>query len=106
MLDIHIAKTFDQATKSARLTGIPLDEHAILFGDLDFLADFPLILRIEDYWNDAQYSGEEIQLLSEEIDTLIEKSSASSLKPGILEKLRDACKSATESRKSIFLVAD
>ena len=36
MIDIHIATSFDAAAKAGHLHGIPLEEQALLFGDLDF----------------------------------------------------------------------
>lgn len=106
MLDIHIATSLDDATRSERLHGIPLEEHALLFGDIEFLHGHPIIQGMEDYCSDTHISTGNVQRLANEIKSLKSKLANDSLKLRMLDKLGDACKRAGELQQSIFLFAD
>ena len=50
MLDIHIANSFETATRNDPAFGIELEIHAAFFSERSaFATDYPLLLRMSDY---------------------------------------------------------
>lgn len=107
MLDIHLADTFDSATRTERIVGISLEVHTAFFGERSLLAaDCPLLLRMSSYFSDCEYSNSEIQVLMAEIGKVRTRIDGNSPHDSWLGKIQEACKEAIKSGHSLFVLCD
>lgn len=107
MLDVHIAKSFDAATRNEPVVRINLDVHTAFFKNGTVLADdCPLLQRMSDYFSGCTFTGADVQLLLVEIDTVSNRIMATSPHQTWMRQLRDACETAMANGDSIFVLCD
>lgn len=107
MLDIHIAKSFDEAMHNERVVGLDFDVHAVFFNDrLGLVTDRPQLQRMTNYYSDCTFTGDDIQALLAEIDAVSKDLTATSPHQEWLKQFSDACHSAIASGDSLFVLCD
>ena len=107
MLDVHIADSLDSAAQSDPVLQIDLDMHAAFFREGTTLtADCSLLKRMNNYFADCTYAGDELTTLLDEIDSVSQRVPATSPCQPMLRQLRDACESAISTSNSIFVLCD
>ncbi len=105
--DIHIADSFDSASRSKPLVSISLNLHAALFKHLNVSAmDRPLLNRLVDYHSDCTFSTRELQHLIFEIDTLAKTCPLTPIQHHILRQLRETCELAVTQGHSVYVLCD
>ncbi len=67
---------------------------------------FPLLFRMEDYYADALYEGEELPRLTLELDQALLEFEGEEAALSSLHRLRDVCLQAVREGKSVLLYAD
>jgi hypothetical protein len=106
-LDVHLAtERFDPST-SRSVFQWEEPEHAAVFGDhrLD-LDRFPMLRRMADYYADAQFAGDEIVLLLDELAIVIPMHNRRSSPHTSLVGFQKVCEQAVAQGKKVFCVCD
>lgn len=67
---------------------------------------FPLLFRMEDYYNDTRYEGEDLPRLVLELNQAIPKFESKKAVLSSLHRFRDGCLQAVREGKSVLLLAD
>lgn len=106
MLDIHIADSFDSASRSEPVARIGFDVHASLFGHGPSSNDCPLIGRLAEFHSDCIFTPAELPRLVLEIDTIAATCNHASEEKHTLMQLRDACELAITRGQSIYALCD
>lgn len=107
MLDVHIAKSFDDAMQNEPIARIDFDVHLAFFNDqIGFVASCPQLQRMSDHYSDCSFAGQQILALLAEIDTVSSKITATSPHGEWLKKFRNACNSAIGNGDSLFVICD
>ena len=107
MLDVHIADSFDTATRNDPVVRIDLNVHAAFFNERITLAnDCPYLERMSDYFSDCTFAGADLQALLGEIDTVSKRIMATSPHQTWIKQLHDACQTAMANGDSIFVLCD
>jgi len=107
MLDVHIAKSFDDAMQNKPIVRIDVDVHLAFFNDrIGLVANCSQLQRMSDHYSDCTFAGQQIQALLAEIDTVSSKITATSPHQEWLKNLRNACHSAIANGDSLFAICD
>ena len=107
MLDIHIADSFDAATRNDPVARIDLNVHTAFFNERITLAnDCPHLQRLNDHFSDCSFAGDDLQALLREIDTVSKRIMATSPHQTWMKQLHDACQTAMANGDSIFMFCD
>ena len=105
-LDLHLAKSEKEAELNFPIASFNQTLHATIFHRKALPKGmFPLFRRMESYYDNAKYSGNEIELLLKELRQIKFYFQASmTLKQ--LDKIIDLCKRAIEQNLSIWVYCD
>lgn len=107
MLDVHIADSFDAATRNEPIIRIDLDVYTAFFSDrIDLTETCPTLQRMNDYFSDCTFAGHDLQNLVMEIDTIAQKLAPDSPHRAMITQLREACRTAINNDDSIFVLCD
>lgn len=107
MLDVHIAKSFDETMQNVPVVSIDFDVHATFFNDrLGLIDSRPQLQRMSNYYSDCTFKGDEIPTLLEEVTTASNSLTPTSPHQVWLKQLADACQMAKASGNSLFAVCD
>ena len=107
MLDVHIADSFDAATRNEPIVRIDLDAHTAFFNDRIVLTETcPTLQQMNDYFSDCTFAGRDLQNLLMEIDAIAQKLTSDSPHRAIITQLREACRTAINNDDSIFVLCD
>jgi hypothetical protein len=106
-LDVHlVTDRFDPSTSRAVFQWDE-PEHAAVFGDdrLDF-DRFPMLRRMADHYADAQFAGDEIVLLLDELAIVIPMHNRRGSPHASLVGFQKVCEQAVAQRKKVVCVCD
>ena len=107
MLDVHIADSFEAASRNHPAFGFDAKVH-----DLIFLRDnvpierFRLLMRLRDYFADTSFAASELPALMREIESLIDLLPPNNSMASVLEQFRSACETAASTQQNIYLICD
>ncbi len=107
MLDVHIADSFEAASRVDPAFSIDFDVHRVLFhGGSEVTSACPTLNRIRNYYADCTFTGAEIAVLHEEVLSLLASLAADSPFRSMLVLLGDACQTAIQREHSLFFLCD
>ena len=104
-LDFHIAPKAAQSFPPPVLQLCP-DEHQAIYDALDSNAVCPQLTAMRDYYSDADYSGEALQLLIGELHSIATSPSASPLARDVAIRIHAAAEQALSAHHTLYAVAD
>ena len=105
--DLHIGCNPEQAAGRPASASLDLHDHDSLFrkGDLAD-GDFPLLARMSDYFEDAQFENEELDQLMEEIRTALHRCKEASSMAIQLQKIESVCRQARDRKLNLWVFCD
>ncbi len=107
MLDVHIADSFEAAGQDEPSCYFALNVHELIFWrDNVPIERFPMLMRMRDYWADADFATSELPKVVEEIQSLIAILPPNNAVISTLEQFRHACESAVSSNRNLYLICD
>jgi hypothetical protein len=107
MLEGHIADSFDAAGEVDPVCGWPLDVHELIFWrDNVPIERFLMLMRMRDYWADANFATSELPTVVIEVQSLIELLPVNNRLVTVLEQFRDACVSAISTQRNLYMICD
>lgn len=97
-LDFVIAKSKSDATRTAPSLSISEGEHHSL-ASLFSVGSHPVLSRVSNFYSDAAFQGDDIDVLTNEVFTLKTDSPT-------VGKLKDICDAAKKQSKNIYVFCD
>jgi hypothetical protein len=106
-LDLHIANNRKEASYNRSGASLDLPSHRLIFSRLPLASDkFPLFKKLENYYEDTNYSAEELADLIDEVRQIKELLSENKELTRQLNELLITCDRALKEGLSIWVFCD
>jgi len=118
-MNIILARSNDEASRVLSSCSMPEDVHRDIFSDITGqvlpssfsysgyqIGKFPMLSRMNDYYRDAKYSGDEINALLKELHQVVSVTSLSDTSLRCLQVFIKAVQKAYNSKMNVYCHAD
>ncbi len=106
-LDFHIAKTREEAKYNARIFGVEIEEHNVIFHVIEKTAcSYPVLQRFGDFFSDAVVSPSEAASLIADINRYIGNANSPGFRSRFLENLANTANISIEKGDNIYAFCD
>jgi hypothetical protein len=106
-LDVHVLTADSEQPPHWPLCQFGLSAHsAIFFGGTLKVERYPLLQRMQDYYGDARYSGDDLRRLLVELAEVLPLFSGQPEVHGVLSRFCDVCREAASQDKVVCCLGD
>jgi len=105
-LDFHIADARENAAVHRPVFSLPVDVHIALFHHPDHLRDCPQLRRIDDYYADVVYAGDQLSSLIQELERVAVRLASQPPVQAALRRFGAVCRQAVTEERALYGFAD